>query len=294
MRLLLHIFRKDVRHFYPEILVNVALLVAFAWAAPSAWQGGFSENIGHLIARLLRLLLPLGWLVLISRVIQDEVLVGDRPFWLTRPYRWQLLLVEKACFLLVFLHLPFFLMQCYLLHHAQLAVLPALRHLLQYQGYLAVVFLLPFVAVAVVTASFGQQVLSVLAGVLYLVLSLSLLDGGLGKRMQPPHANWIALALGSVVLVAVVITMYAHRPVQQARTVLSCLPAALMLIVLCLPTRSMVHQAYAASRSDDALIFDPDPKLYRSGTATSVAMGKDVLWIFRSNCIRPLAARNFM
>ncbi len=38
MNFVLHIFRKDARHLYPEILVTLALTIAFAWAAPVQWH----------------------------------------------------------------------------------------------------------------------------------------------------------------------------------------------------------------------------------------------------------------
>ena len=37
MKQILHIFAKDFRHFWPEILISLALLGALVWIYPSTW-----------------------------------------------------------------------------------------------------------------------------------------------------------------------------------------------------------------------------------------------------------------
>jgi hypothetical protein len=37
MRQILHIFRKDARHHWPEILISLALLVVYAALQPRTW-----------------------------------------------------------------------------------------------------------------------------------------------------------------------------------------------------------------------------------------------------------------
>ena len=70
------------------------------------------------LAGLLTVLIPVSWWLLIARVIHAETLVGDRQFWLTRPYEWKKLLGAKALFLAVFLYLPLLIAQCLLLFRA--------------------------------------------------------------------------------------------------------------------------------------------------------------------------------
>jgi hypothetical protein len=101
MHLMLHIFRKDFRRLWPAVLVTLVLLGELTrldcwrqdWLAstPEGW---------------LNLLLPLTWACLIALLVQQEPLVGDRHFWITWPYRWQVLLGSKALFVLVFVHFP--------------------------------------------------------------------------------------------------------------------------------------------------------------------------------------------
>jgi hypothetical protein len=115
MKQILHIFAKDCRHFWPEILISVALVGALVWIYPSTWLsksglyavagGAFLPSMleAGVLAVLLTVLVPVSWWLLIARVIHAEALVGDRQFWVTRPYEWKKLLGAKALFLAVFL-----------------------------------------------------------------------------------------------------------------------------------------------------------------------------------------------
>lgn len=277
MNLVPHIFRKDVRHFYPEILVHLALLVMFAWSAPSRWDSHPLASAAQIASVLLRLLLPIAWLVLISRVIHDEALVGDRQFWITRPYRWAALLCEKVLFLLAFLYVPLFCMQVYLLHHAGLALGPAWKDLLLYQAVISMLYVLPFAAIAVVTATFGRHVLFLLGGLVYLV-AVTIFTSWLTKHaITPPYADGAIAAVLLVVLAIAVLVMYARRPVFQVRLALLCLPLMLMLLYLCAPTGLLMQHAYAAGASGDALAFDPAVKLQQTGSGRPVLFERDVV-----------------
>jgi hypothetical protein len=99
MRLVLHILLKDARRFWWEIAVTLGLLASVA--RMDATRVGF---IPGAMEGWLNLILPAVWAYLVALVIHDEALVGDRQFWLTRPYPWPALLVAKALFVLVFIH----------------------------------------------------------------------------------------------------------------------------------------------------------------------------------------------
>ena len=92
-----NIFRKDVRHHWPEIAASLALLVAFAWFDIRSWSHFDSWAAGatglaaffasEMLPSLIEPLLLLSWVFLIVRVIQEESLVGDRQFWVTLALR---------------------------------------------------------------------------------------------------------------------------------------------------------------------------------------------------------------
>ena len=87
MKQILNIFRKDLRRYWRESAVSVALLVAYAWNDVKGWAGEGNVaaygGIGGLISYqflsgLVVVLLPVAWSFVIVRVIQGAALVGDR------------------------------------------------------------------------------------------------------------------------------------------------------------------------------------------------------------------------
>src|SRR5256885_17254904 len=89
MRLILHIFKKDFRHHWPALLVSFAILAVFVWDQPRHWTVHPPDlRFVSSLLQYLPLFLSLAWVFLLIRIVQDESLVGDRQFWLTRPYKW--------------------------------------------------------------------------------------------------------------------------------------------------------------------------------------------------------------
>ena len=98
MNQIIHIFRKDMRRHWREIALSLAILAAFAWNDSRRWEPRrFDENPWlPFLSQWLGVMVLIGWFLLIVRVIHDEVLVGDRQFWVTRPYEWKKLLGAKV------------------------------------------------------------------------------------------------------------------------------------------------------------------------------------------------------
>src|SRR6266478_5805714 len=94
MSQILHIFRKDARHHWPEILLSWVLVAVYVWDQPRKWANQ-TIHIRYIVGLLniLPALMILSWAFLIARVVQGESLVGDRQFWITRPYEWHKLFV---------------------------------------------------------------------------------------------------------------------------------------------------------------------------------------------------------
>ncbi|MFZ0959633.1 MAG: hypothetical protein WAO35_01915 [Terriglobia bacterium] len=85
---ILHIFKNDVRHFWREIVVMVAIVTAYGWQASSHGQEPGSVFVGlgfSASAQILSLLMPASFIFLILRAVHAECPVGDRQFWVTRP-----------------------------------------------------------------------------------------------------------------------------------------------------------------------------------------------------------------
>jgi hypothetical protein len=222
MSQILHIFRKDSRRFWPEILVSLA--VNGACVLFYLRQGVFPA-----------FLVPMGWWLLIGRVVQAESLVGENQAWLTRPYEWKKLLAAKVLFLAAYLYLPLAIMQCLLL---RMAGLPPAAHStgLAYDWLLiGVVFVLPLFAIAAVTANFARMTLTLLGIILALI--------GLEQLSQFLLENWRALHLSGNLFSpvpavafalcffgAVLMLQYATRRVWLSRWLLLGVPVVAIVV----------------------------------------------------------------
>lgn len=249
MKQILHIFAKDARHFLPEILVSLAITIALAWTYPNQWlaAGGGSTFVPEelvLLASLLALLVPVGWWLLISRVVHAENLVGDRQFWITRPYRWQDLLAAKALFLLCFLYLPIVLAQCYLLLRAGFSPLSYLPGLVYNLLLLTAIIVLPLFAVSAVTSSFARNTLTVLAILLGLIAIIIFFSAARHLGISNPLPDRIALPLALCGLAAIVAFQYFKRSTALARLLLVALVILLWAISSFLSRNAVIDSAY--------------------------------------------------
>ena len=131
MKIIFHIFKKDVRHHWPEILASLVVLAVFTWDQPRQWEGHVAANrILSILLGALPSILVVAWIFLLVRVTQGESLVGDRQFWTTRPYTRTKLFAAKLLTALVFVHTPLFISQLILLKLAFFPVLASIPGLL--------------------------------------------------------------------------------------------------------------------------------------------------------------------
>jgi hypothetical protein len=149
-------------------------------------------------------------------------LVGDRQWWVTKPYEWWKLLAAKELFLVIFACGPLFLSQVYLLHVAHFPALQLLGGIVRSQVGLAMILLLPGVVIGCLTRNLGQAVLGLVVTVVVLLAATNLLDRI--PNNQPTFATdaedtasgLIALAL----LVAAIGWQYARRKTWALRGLL--------------------------------------------------------------------------
>jgi len=79
----LHIFRKDARRFAYQIYALIILTLVWAWINIAQKRGDIPVN--H-YAGFAAAVLIMGWWYLVSLLIHEEPMDGDRQFWITRPY----------------------------------------------------------------------------------------------------------------------------------------------------------------------------------------------------------------
>jgi len=246
MRQAIHIFKKDLDHLWLEIAVMLALLVALVASELTRWPDLRPLGLAGGLRALLPALISIGWFVLIARVIHAEALVGDRQFWLTRPYSRRSLGAAKAMFALAVLGLPLLLAQATILAGEGFSLRENLAALLRNQtGLLAI--LLPAAALAAVTADLGKMVI----GTLLLYVGILVLQTAIGPM------SWIGgvlLLISLVVAAAVVVWLqYSRRRTSVSRLLLGASALLAVVVGAALPSgASSAIQLWLSSERFDA------------------------------------------
>ena len=199
---------------------------------------------------------PVAWWVLLTRLVQIESLVGDRQWWITKPYEWGDLLMAKLLFVAAFVVAPLFVAEL-----AMLAIggfkpyehLPSLGFNLLWTVCLIV---LPLMAVATVTASFGKTTLTILGIAVAAVVLQVVLQFSRGTGFTAPAGPWIAFIVGVCVVAAAIVWQYATRQVWIARGLL-VLMVVLVGAVLCVScTSAAISLQYPRGNAPLQLAYD--------------------------------------
>jgi len=251
VKIVLHILRKDFFRHRWELALFV--LSCAAWACQVANPFGWvwlreREFVSVLFFGL--------WFFLIVRVIQGESLVGDREFWMTRPYRWGGLLFAKMLFVILCVNLPFLIAQILLLAHAGIPIsghlIPGLIFLqLEFTFFLS----FPVAVLATITESLVQWGLAV-AGLFVFSLMLSWLPW---SKLPPPLergeniCSILAMAIIAPAFICVVLWQYARRRVWPARLVFAGAVLVVPLVILLASTPLIRLIAYPPSNSKSYL-----------------------------------------
>ena len=258
MKQALHIFKKDAHRFWPECLISSALVAAFAFIYPHQWTdansmrpvvrfGFFTGGVLGFLGQALVVLIPLSWWLMIARVIHAEKLVGDRQFWVTRPYEWKQLMGAKALFLVVFLLLPVLTAQILLLFEAGFHPFAYVPGLLYNILLITGVLVLPLVALAALTPTFAKMTLAIL-GVVLLVAGIAALGAVLPSDTTGNVGSSLGDGLSFAVLLslcgAVVVAQYALRRTLLGWGLLALIPVLLSALAFGNPDELLMDRIY--------------------------------------------------
>ena len=260
MSRILHIFRKDLMHFWKEVLLSWCLLGLYVWQVGeklNAAHGtyGMGAIAGGAIfgagSGLTGFLLVLSWGVLVVRLVQDERLVGDRQFWLTRPYRWVELLPEKIIFVLLFIHAPLMIAQLVMLKLAGFASLPYLGGLFYMHASL-LLFTAAVFTIAIVTATLVQAILAVFVLLLYGAGNSLVMSQIPNSSIPHLQSAWDPveglLLLGAVI--GVILLQYARRRTAVSRGIIMAMGVLTTLIGVVTPYAKLIAKTYPLASSD--------------------------------------------
>jgi hypothetical protein len=253
MSQILNIFRKDTRRFWPEIVLSLAIVAALAWIGPYEWKVEPHEHPElealRQLAGLLAFLMIVGWVLLASRAVHAEPLVGDRQFWLTRPYEWKKLLAAKTLFLAAYLYLPFLLMQCVLLARAGFAPVHWIPELLFNLLLVSAAIILPLVAAAAISSNFGRMAL-ILVGTLLclwlLVVAYQMMhfNSAPNNNADTPIGNLLSYGLAFAVCGVAIVVQYSARRVRVAVLLLVGVSVCIILLFLFAPDRMLTGRSH--------------------------------------------------
>lgn len=264
----LHIFKKDVRRHWPEILISLALLGLFTYRELHLWRYPLesvfiSPLLFVLSGQYIPFLLVLSWIFLILRVVQDETLVGDRQWWVTKPYVWWQLLLSKLFFVCVIIWVLLFHVQLFLLHHAGFSILTNFGRLFLMQFTLPLVLFVSAFALAALTRNLPQALLGI--GILVVVLIIGLWLDSLSNHMTGDSPEFVdtaesLLIFGSVTLVPV--WQFARRKTWASRITIAA-SIGLATVLSFIPFGSRVEQSYPFLDTKDSpaqFAFPPIPE----------------------------------
>jgi len=273
----LRIFAKDVRHLWPEILVSLVLTAGFAATDHYWWARVAPEDIRRtlLIRATMEFLMPLGWVMLIVRAVQDESLVGDRQFWITRPYGWQRVLAAKLLFIAAFICIPLALVELFLLHQAGLHPTLVVPGLLLRFCFFCGFILIPLVAFSAITPTVTRMFMVLLAAVGYIVLAAYLFFAAFPRPVMVPgnggRGAWIFLLI-PITGVVIILLQYIRR---STRTSIVLLASAVLIMTAGVMTASYTAgdvRGYAALAAGEAAplsaALDPNPIYQADKSAT--------------------------
>jgi hypothetical protein len=209
---ILHIFRKDVRRLW--WVAGLCLMLLAILSREDRWR---SDAVIGSTESWFSLLLPFAWACLIGLLILEEPLVGDRQFWVTRPYSWRALIAAKALFIAVAVHATAFVADCWILSARGLSPAEYLPQLLWKQVLLAAALTLPAAAIAALVRSFAHFVLACVA----VIAAVGILVGldTFPPRWEPVESVRQALAIVAAAAVAgtVVFLQYSARRTTASR-----------------------------------------------------------------------------
>jgi len=199
------IFRKDVRHLWPHIILWISVLVSSTIADP--WADAYGLPLRTLAAAYL-----------IVTVVQQEALPGDRQYWRTRPFHWHAIFRAKSLFILVFVNGAALLTHAAVLAGYGIPVVEHLPTLLRTQLFLTLLILLPAAVLGALTSNLSQTMLFAFFGLVALVFVSSPIAQALAAG-QGWIGTPIAIDLVAGSVIAILVLQYWQRRTLVARIV---------------------------------------------------------------------------
>lgn len=169
---------------------------------------------------LVDLLLPVAWWYLITALVHQEPLPGDRQFWVTRPYSWKSLLAAKLVFIFLFVNLTLAVGDCLILTAHGFSAAAQWKSLLWRQIPFTAAVLIPPLALGALTRNLSQVIIALLLVILRIVVNSIPFETAIPGGSSA--VAWTDATISTVVfliaLAAIILIQYRRRLTWLART----------------------------------------------------------------------------
>lgn len=246
MQQMMHIFRKDLRNLWLQIALALLLLAGYVWdqTKPARAPEG-TDLVSLFVLQYAVFLVPLGWWALIVRSVLEEPLVGDRQFWITRPYDWRSLLGAKLVFILISVNLPLFIAQMLFLEHAGYSPVPHMGDLLVMQLYDSVLMILPAFVLTTISGSIARTLFTSLGAVAYVaVLAYFASTRGPDSPSAGNFQGWFSAVVFFTTAVMIVYWQYSQRAITKSRYMLAACALVVPLAMWFTPYNALFARDY--------------------------------------------------
>lgn len=306
MRLVIHIFNKDIRGLRYEAALAVLLTLGMALqqAAPQPGRMGAARV-------LLPALAVLAWVLLVLRLVQHDAPMGTGHDWRTRPVRGRDLALAKLLFVGLFLCIPMAAGDAIVLLGSGISPLGYLPAMAWKALWLSVTILAPAAALGAITRNLAQALLAALAVAVAVMLGLGLIYTGLDESWG--GVEWVrtlcAAFTGLAVSAGVLWLQYRRQRTTVARALAAGGIGAVVLTCGLLPwewgfgvQRQLARQSIGGVRVEprlDALAAEPGrPRLpfavlgVPAGFQAEAIRGRVAIEVDGRRTVRYAAARN--
>jgi hypothetical protein len=229
------ILRKDFERLWPVCLIVIVLIGFHLYGVirlpvNTGIVIGGGSSILVLIAELSFFLLPIGLVVAVAFVIQQEPLVGSNAFWLTRPYWRTALVTEKASFVALAALIPMIVHDFIAVRWFGIAALGA-APVIVIEGLELAGLLVCAAALAVLTPGFARFTLLVLGcAVAFSLIAMATYKSDAANWGAlsgiPSVLSWSVVIIGSAIVIS-----YQYR---TRRVMISGIIGAVTLIIAAL------------------------------------------------------------
>lgn len=248
-----------------EISISLVALGVLTW---SEWWLSTPARRPHWYNDVLTLIvLFLAWWFLIVRLVHGEALVGDRQFWITRPYSWYKLLAAKVLFVLGWVATPLAISQALLVSANGVPVTLYLVPIFRDTALAMLVGILPVAALAAITRNLAQWALY--GAVLILaVIGIAIL-GSSFPNSQVLVGSDVAEALQAVAVACLcgagVLIQYAFRRTFWGTAFVVAAVVSVPVIIIGTPYRRLIDSAYPLISAGPASIRAASGAAERAG-----------------------------